>query len=177
MASRRSAGFTLIELMVTIVIAAILIGLALPSFSAAMRANRVSSATNLVLATLNFSRSEALRSKSSSHVCSKDATGKDCGGDWSNGMLVWTDENNNGGFDKDTEIKRVVDLPKDVKFTVVKEDGKVPDLVFDERGRTQARKAFQISLESKTCKAKEENKRAIVVSGVGRVSVKKETCA
>ncbi|MBW8811742.1 MAG: prepilin-type N-terminal cleavage/methylation domain-containing protein [Lysobacter sp.] len=64
MALRRSAGFTLIELLVTIAIAAILLALALPTFTESIRANRVSTATNQMLATLNFARSEAVRSKS-----------------------------------------------------------------------------------------------------------------
>ncbi|MCE4352208.1 prepilin-type N-terminal cleavage/methylation domain-containing protein, partial [Xanthomonas hortorum pv. cynarae] len=43
MSFRRSAGFTLLELMITIVVLAILLTIALPSFRGVIRSNRVAS--------------------------------------------------------------------------------------------------------------------------------------
>ncbi|WP_404299056.1 GspH/FimT family pseudopilin [Halomonas sp.] len=57
--SRR--GFTLIELIVTIAVAAILAALAAPSYQRFIASNRLSSDYNEVLSGLNFARSEAIK--------------------------------------------------------------------------------------------------------------------
>ncbi len=56
----RSRGFTLLELMITIVVAAILVAIALPSFRDLIHRNQVSSASNALLASLSYARTEAI---------------------------------------------------------------------------------------------------------------------
>lgn len=57
----RQQGFTLVELMVTLVIAAIMLAYAVPSFSRILMNNSLSSQTNEMLAGLKLARSEAAR--------------------------------------------------------------------------------------------------------------------
>ena len=52
-------GFTLIELMITLAVAAILITAALPSFNEFIKNNRLTTQANNFIATLNLARSEA----------------------------------------------------------------------------------------------------------------------
>jgi len=59
--SSRHSGFTLIELMVTVTVAAILMGLAAPSFTRLMASNRITTQTNEFVGGLNLARSEAVR--------------------------------------------------------------------------------------------------------------------
>ena len=54
-------GFTLIELMVTLSVLAIVLSLAAPSFAELMAANRLSTQTNEFVGSLNLARSEAVR--------------------------------------------------------------------------------------------------------------------
>lgn len=54
-------GVTLIELMVTIAVAAILLAIATPSFTALINSNRLTGAANEMVATLQAARMEAVR--------------------------------------------------------------------------------------------------------------------
>lgn len=55
------SGFTIIELMVTIAVVAILLTLAVPSLQKIIRDNRVTSQSNEVVALINLTRNEAIR--------------------------------------------------------------------------------------------------------------------
>lgn len=53
-------GFSLLELMITITVAAILLAIAVPSFRDAIHRNEVSAASNNLLASLAYARTEAI---------------------------------------------------------------------------------------------------------------------
>src|SRR5438270_13741674 len=59
--SNKTKGFTLVELMITLTIAGILTGLALPSFRDFIRTQRLKSASFDLVAGLTYDRSEALK--------------------------------------------------------------------------------------------------------------------
>jgi len=62
-------GVTLIELMVTIAVLAIVLGIGVPSFQDLIRSNRLSSAANEILSGVVFSRSEAIKRNSTRRFC------------------------------------------------------------------------------------------------------------
>lgn len=80
----RSRGVTLIELMVTVAVAAILMAIAAPSFTSLLNNNRLTSAANEMVAAIQSARMEAIRGGSSVTACSS-ANGESCGG---SGMMV-----------------------------------------------------------------------------------------
>ncbi len=102
----RARGFTLIELMVTIAIAAILITLAAPSFKGIIQSNAISSNVNMFMADLRYARSEAVRRGGTVVMCRSDApeaanptcgSGSGPGGNgWVSGWIIFYDENGNG---------------------------------------------------------------------------------
>lgn len=62
-------GFTLVELMVTILVAAIVLAFAIPSFRTTTQDSRLTSQINRVTSAINYARSEAIKTKSSVSIC------------------------------------------------------------------------------------------------------------
>ena len=90
-------GFTLLELMITISIAGILIGIGIPSFSNMMAESRISAQYNTLVGSLYHARSEAIKGAADVTVCPKNAIDATvCGNsnDWVNGWIVFIDSNN-----------------------------------------------------------------------------------
>lgn len=67
-------GFTLIELMVTIAVAALLIAIAVPSFKTLTVSNALTTAANDMVGALNLARMEAIKLNSTTQFCSNSST-------------------------------------------------------------------------------------------------------
>ena len=98
----RAQGMTLIELLTAILVVAILMGLATPSFREFSQNNRMVAATNDLVTALNLARSEALRRATTTVVCAS-ADQATCSGavNWTTGWVAFNDANNNGNVDAD----------------------------------------------------------------------------
>jgi type IV fimbrial biogenesis protein FimT len=79
---RRSRGFTLIELMVTVAILAIALGIAVPNLQEFARRNRLVATTNNMASALALARSEAVKRAARVSVASTD---------WDGGWQVFVD--------------------------------------------------------------------------------------
>ncbi|WP_271464068.1 GspH/FimT family pseudopilin [Acidovorax sp. NCPPB 4044] len=84
----RAGGFTLIELMVTLGIAAILLTLAAPNLSQFQRNSQLTSATNSLVGALNAARAEAMKRGKNTFVV---PTGNGNGNQWASGWVVFVD--------------------------------------------------------------------------------------
>ena len=94
----RQWGFTLIELVVTMAVVAILAALAAPSFTSLINSNRLTGAANDVVAALQVARMDAIRRGESVVLC-PSTNGTTCGGaNWSR-MIVFSDRNGNRTVD------------------------------------------------------------------------------
>jgi type IV fimbrial biogenesis protein FimT len=85
-------GFTLLELMVTVCVAAILSAVALPAFHAFILNDRDIAQINSLVASLNYARSEAVKQNlTSGIVVCPSGDGLSCNGTlaWSGGWIVW----------------------------------------------------------------------------------------
>ena len=90
-------GFTLIELIVTIVVGAILATIAIPAFQAFVMNDRDSAQINSLAYSFNYARSEAVKEDLPGGVTVCPSTGAVCSGTtaWAQGWIVYyTDANN-----------------------------------------------------------------------------------
>ena len=88
-----AAGFTLLEMMITLVILSILVTMAIPAFTISTKNQRLASAAGNLIAELNYARSEAVREGRKIMVSSINSTC--CGvnnGEWgTRGYGSWAD--------------------------------------------------------------------------------------
>ena len=95
---KNERGFTLVELMITLVIASIVLTMAVPGMRDLVQNNRITGQVNEMVTAFNLARLEAIRRGSPVSVCastdqencSLDAT------DWPNGWIVFADTNATG---------------------------------------------------------------------------------
>jgi type IV fimbrial biogenesis protein FimT len=116
---RRAAGFTLIETMVVITIAAVLAMLAAPSFDAAFLSNKLAGFANDFVASTQLARSEAIKRNQVVRVC-RSADSATCAttGTWQQGWIVFNDTNNNSAVDAgETILRKQEAISSDYHFT------------------------------------------------------------
>jgi type IV fimbrial biogenesis protein FimT len=83
-------GFTLIELIVTIAILAIVMALAVPDFTSTIQNNTIASVNNNLVNSLNYARSEAMKRGVPVSVCAtSDNSYSACGSQWQLGWMVF----------------------------------------------------------------------------------------
>lgn len=108
----RSTGFTLIELVTTLAIVAVLLAIGLPGFGEALARLRVQTAMHRVSTDLAMARSSAIMRRSPVVAC--PGAGMDgCRGDadWSRGWIVFADPDGNRRPDAVADLLRVSDPP------------------------------------------------------------------
>lgn len=105
------SGFTLIELMVTLSVAAILLMIGVPNFRDFINNNRLSSQANDFVGTMTLARSEAIKQNRVVLVCPLETNASSlcwptsgsptpcCGRNWGNGTLIWVDRDNDDVVD------------------------------------------------------------------------------
>jgi len=101
MINAKESGFTLVELMITLVVVSILLAAAVPYLGDFTKNNRLISQTNDFMIAVQLARSEAVKRgtntilcpSSNQTSCSADAS------DWQNGWLVFSDFNVNGSLE------------------------------------------------------------------------------
>lgn len=105
----KSDGFTVIELLVTVAMAAIIVTMAVPSLRSLVQDNRSATAGNSFLTALNLARATAVQSSVPVSICPKDSASQTCStqNDWITGWIVFKDADDNGALASSSDILRV----------------------------------------------------------------------
>ena len=99
------SGFTLIELMVTIALVAILMAVAVPSFTTYQRNSELTSFSNTLLASINAARGEAMKRGRYAMVVPADGT------NWSSGWVVFVDIDRSQDYAAPNDVTVLVSPP------------------------------------------------------------------
>lgn len=155
-------GLSLIQLMITVAIMAILLTVGAPSMQSILQHNRVIAAVNEISSAARTARFTAIDQEETTIICptSDYAT---CGTDWSLAKIVFADENANGKRDNNEPII----LSTDPVGTGLVLSGISAPLTFTADG------SVSLATTIKLCPTSGDNKAAsaVLISLYGRVAV------
>lgn len=165
----RSGGFTLVELVITLLVVAVLALIALPSFDGTFRQSRMTAAANNLVAALSAARSESVMRARRVSVC-PSASGLRCGGsDWHAGWITYVDGGTAGRFDADDVVLRVWPALDSADRITATRAG----VTFDARGMSDAPVDFIVRPD----RCRSDQQRRVVLLAFGRVSSRREACS
>ena len=164
---KRKSGFTLIELLMTVAIAIIIIGLAVPSFRQMIQNNKLTTQVNNFVTALNAARSEAIKRGHRVTVCkSDDQQNCNTGTQWENGWIVFVDPDNSGTVTVGDEIVIVGEGFENDNTLRIKNGNLANFVSFLPSGVSSDEDVFKLCDDRGT-----PEMRAIEINAVGRVSV------
>lgn len=182
-------GFTLTELLVTVTIVGVLAGLAAPSFIATIKNNRITTQVNQFIAALNLARSEAVKRGLRVTVC-KSGNGTGCdttaGNPWSEGWIVFTDENNNAAYNSATETLLKVQGAAPLAITITGDTPVQNYIAFASNGTSPNTDGISIAFSGtkytsgtlQICDDRTgESGRSIALNATGRPKINTITCS
>lgn len=168
-------GFTLVELMVTVAVLAILLAIATPSFTSIINGNRLASGANELVASVQLARSEAVKRNRSVAIC-RSTDGANCvlaaGASWEGWITV---------VDATDEVLRMNTVKPPLEVSASDAIGDNTDrIVFRPDG--MARTAAGVLLEAQfgVCiptSLPAENQRLVSIVAGSRVSVDRNNAA
>lgn len=164
-----SKGFSLIELMVTLTIAVILLGIAVPNFRTLIQNQQMTATVNDFFAAVNLTRSEAIQRGRRVDLVPADADGSD----WTKGWIVFVDDNNNRRPDSgETIIFSHSAVQSDMTVASAFTDGVAPFYIaYNATGRTRTNTNSQQPQLGTLSFTLDGNVRRIKISFLGRPRV------
>jgi len=175
---RTFRGFTLIELMVSIAVLAILLGIAAPSFRSMTASSDLRGVSNELITTLAQARSEAIKRGGRVTVCmSADGAACIATGGWEQGWIMFNDNTHSGAtavIDAGETVLRV--FPKSSNDIVV--NGNMTYVSYSADGLSRLMNGGFLAGKLQVCStatgiADSERARKLVINNAGRVLVSK----
>lgn len=111
----KDQGFTLIELLMTLTVLAVVLAVAIPSFTSAVNSARKRTEVNQLLADLNFARTTAITRRQMVSMCAGTAA-CDRGARWRGQILTFVDTNANGALDAGEQPLRISSVATNLEW-------------------------------------------------------------
>ena len=183
-------GFTLVELLITMVVVSILLATGVPSFMQFIKNNRITGQANSFIVSTQMARNEAVKLGAGTTLCAANADMDGCSGDnnWSTGWIVFSDLNRNGVIDTLTGtattgatclenedcLLRTINPPQKSTLTA-----SVSDIRFLPTGQTDNLGSVNLEsvtffLEADDCD--QNQKRSILITRQGHTTVTTQAC-
>ena len=161
-------GFTMIEMMATLAVVAILLTVAAPSLRTFVEENRLATATNDFVGHISTARTEALKRRSNAIVC-KSGGGTTCSatGTWNSGWISFADIDNSGGWTAGDLLLRT---SQGVDSNSVAITTAVNSIVFNRNGETSASSAHTF------CSSVIGKSKVVTLNEVGRHTLSSGNC-
>lgn len=160
-------GFSLIELMVTLIISSIILFMAIPGIKSLVGGRQIDVVTEKLYGSIMFARSEAVRRAGAVSLCRSLILGS-CvgnGSEWATGWIVFFDNNSNGTLDASDEKIREYQAQSSV-ISIKWSQGFF--LRFNSRGVARDMGTFTVCRET----GARDAARAVIVSITGRARIK-----
>ena len=166
--ARSTCGFTLIEMMVTVAVLAIIMMVAAPNLAGFVRSSKVRSAQSELIASLMLARSEAAKRGVTVGVA---ASAPVAGKEFSKGWTVWVDTNEDGVVDSGEVVIRTYPSLNDA--VVLGTTGGISAVAFNSSGFLTPSTAVNF----KACGASDTTKGfAIRLDPVGLADIQEVAC-
>lgn len=161
----RTYGFTLIELMITLALVAILATAAAPMFGDLLKNNRLAAQNNTILASLNYARNESV-----SRGVNVRLEPVVAGTDWTAGWRVRVDGNDDGDFADSADIvTRNFEALEASTLT-----SSVNNIVYTPDGQVQA--AATLTLVANDCTDNHKRVIDVKLSGLAAMDPNDQSC-
>lgn len=157
-------GFTLIELMVTVSVAAILLAIAVPSLNTVYETSRGTTAISNIENSVAFARNQAISFGRKVTIC--PGTGTSCSGNWINGYLIFIDDDGDKKADNGTSVLKKEQSLNTKDFITVSVTGPI---TFNTDGMLASVSA--ISIHYCPAKKSSEYSKGISISPSGKISL------
>lgn len=154
-------GFTLIEVMTVVAIAAVVLAIGTPTMQGLVQGIRLNAAANSLYSSLNLARSEAIKRGMRVDVRAAD------GDNWESGWTVYVDENGDGALDDGDTV--VLVRPAIASGISISSNLGQSNVSFVGSGRTRTNKSAQAFLSGTVRFAAGGRGRNVVINALGRV--------
>ena len=163
------SGFTLVELLSTVTIVMLVLGVGLPALKATVTSNRLTTSLNALAGSLAYTRSEAVKRNRDVVICKSLATDTRCTrqGDWRHGWLVYVDMNQNRSLDDDEPILGTHSMSQNIEVDY-RAFGSRHYLVYRPSGMTRTNGTFTFCDPDYP-----ETARALIITKTGRPRLSK----
>lgn len=107
---RQIGGLSVLELLVSLCVLSVLLGVSIPDYSALTQSLSGDVTLRRLATAVQLSKAAAISQRTTVTLC-RSADGRDCGGTWQDGVILFTDGNRDGTLNDGDRLLRRITFP------------------------------------------------------------------